>query len=277
MELFAGAPLLLSLAVLALVDSLSVGTLLIPVFLLLSPGKVRASRVLLYLVTIAGFYLAVGLLFLWGLMNVVDIASDFLTSPTGIIIRLLVGVGLLVASFVIPASAKKKAEQPVPMSTAVSLDGSATPDAVASEPAQLQRPGRITRWRDRLLAPDTTRAALMSVAVAAGLVEVATMLPYIVAMTMLADAGLDTPLRIVSLVGYCLVMIVPAIVLLLLRIVAAPLITRPLQRLADWMQRTGAENTAWIIGILGFLIARAAAVELGLSDFIEGMLDSIGG
>jgi len=277
MELFAGAPLLLSLAVLALVDSLSVGTLLIPVFLLLSPGKVRASRVLLYLVTIAGFYLAVGLLFLWGLMNVVDIASDFLTSPTGIIIRLLVGVGLLVASFVIPASAKKKAEQPVPMSTAVSLDGSATPDAVASEPAQLQRPGRITRWRDRLLAPDTTRAALMSVAVAAGLVEVATMLPYIVAMTMLADAGLDTPLRIVSLVGYCLVMIVPAIVLLMLRIVAAPLITRPLQRLADWMQRTGAENTAWIIGILGFLIARAAAVELGLSDFIEGMLDSIGG
>ena len=104
----------------------------------------------------------------------------------------------------------------------------------------------------------------MSVAVAAGVVEVATMLPYIVAVTMLADAGLDTPTRIVSLVGYCLVMIVPALVLLILRIVAARVINRPLQRLADWMQRTGAENTAWIIGILGFLIARAAAVELGL-------------
>ncbi|MDP3952544.1 GAP family protein [Microbacterium sp.] len=267
MELFAGAPLLLSLAVLALVDSLSVGTLLIPVFLLLNPGKVRVSRVLLYLVTIAAFYLAVGLLFLWGLVNVVDVASDFLTSPAGTIIRLIVGVGLLVASFLIPSSSKKKAQQPVAAASASSLEGFAHPDAAPSSPqtpAQAQRPGRIVRWRDRLLDPRTTRAALMSVAVAAGVVEVATMLPYIVAMTMLADAGLDTPARVVSLVGYCLVMIVPALVLLILRIVAAPVITRPLQRLADWMQRTGAENTAWIIGILGFLIARAAAVELGL-------------
>ena len=35
------------------------------------------------------------------------------------------------------------------------------------------------------------------------------------------------------------------------------------------MQRTGAENTAWIIGILGFLIARAAATELGLFDLLS--------
>ncbi|GAB3631725.1 GAP family protein [Microbacterium shaanxiense] len=279
MELFAGAPLLLSLAVLALVDSLSIGTLLIPVFLLLSPGKVRIGRVLLYLATIAAFYLAVGLLFLWGLVNVVDVASDFLSSPAGTIIRLVVGVGLLVASFLIPSSSRKKAEQPISASASSSLEGFATPDAAASAPTpeQPRAPGRIMRWRDRLLAPQATRTALMSVAVAAGLVEVATMLPYIVAMTMLADAGLDTPARIVSLVGYCLVMIVPALILLLLRIVAAPVITRPLQRLADWMQRTGAENTAWIIGILGFLIARAAAVELGLFDLGLGILDSIDG
>lgn len=267
MELFAGAPLLLSLAVLALVDSLSVGTLLIPVFLLVNPGKVRVGRVLLYLVTIAAFYLAVGLLFLWGLVNVVDVASDFLTSPAGTIIRLVVGIGLLVASFLIPSSPKTKAEQPVAAASASSLEGFANPDAAPSSPrtpAPAERPGRIVRWRDRLLDPRTTRVALMSVAVAAGVVEVATMLPYIVAMTMLTDAGLDTPARIVSLVGYCLVMIVPALVLLILRIVAARVINRPLQRLAEWMQRTGAENTAWIVGILGFLIARAAAVELGL-------------
>lgn len=283
MELFAGAPLLLSLAVLALVDSLSIGTLLIPVFLLLSPGKVRAGRVLLYLATIAAFYLAVGLLFLWGLVNVVDAASDFLTSPAGSTIRLVVGVGLLVASFLIPTAPKKEATQPVATASASSLEGLAGTNAGAGvgsdAPAATARakPGRIVRWRDRLLDPATTRVALMSVAIAAGLVEVATMLPYIVAMTMLADAGVETPVRIVSLVGYCLIMIVPAIVLLILRIVAAPLITRPLERLADWMQRTGAENTAWIIGILGFLIARAAAVELGLFDLAVGLMDSVGG
>lgn len=245
MELFAGAPLLLSLAILALIDSLSIGTLLIPVFLLLSPGRVRASRLLLYLATIAGFYLVIGLLFLWGLVNVVDVAADALASPAGTIVRLIIGAGLLVGSFFIPTSSK--------------AEGAAGP-------------GRITRWRERLLAPNSTRRALMAVAIAAGLVEVATMLPYIVAMTMLADSGIEPVMRVASLVGYCLVMIVPALLLLLLRVVAAALVARPLQRLADWMQRTGAENTAWIIGIIGFLIARAAAVELGLFD----MLGNIG-
>ncbi|MGS2617245.1 hypothetical protein ACVCAH_22370 [Micromonospora sp. LZ34] len=54
--------LLLALAGLALVDSTSIGTLFIPVWLLLTPGPVNARRILTYLGTIAGFYFAVGLL-----------------------------------------------------------------------------------------------------------------------------------------------------------------------------------------------------------------------
>lgn len=113
----------------------------------------------------------------------------------------------------------------------------------------------------------------MAVAIAAGLVEVATMLPYIVAMTMLADAGVSTPFRVLALVGYCALMVAPAVVLLVLRMVAAPLVQRPLERFAAWMERTGAENTAWILGIIGFLIARSAATELGIFDAIGSMLD----
>lgn len=292
MELFGGLPLPLSLALLALIDGLSVGTLLIPVFLLLHPGRVRAGRILLYLATIAAFYLLVGLLFLWGLVNLVDVASDFLASPAGLVIRLLVGGALLITAFVMPtgdkgakvastaassaaATAQVSPETGVP--TAVDASGSsmmAPPppaSAVTTEPAS--RPGRITRWRERLLDPRTRGTAVMAVAIAAGLVEIATMLPYIVAMTMLADAGIDTPLRVLSLVGYCALMILPAVVLLLLRIVAAPLVQRPLERFAAWMQRTGAENTAWIIGIIGFLIARSAATELGLFQAIGSFLD----
>src|SRR5690606_2493583 len=104
MELFAGAPLLLSLAVLALVDSLSIGTLLIPVFLLVSPGRVRVGRVLLYLTTIAVFYLAVGLLFLWGLVNVADAAAEILASPAGTVGRLVVAGALLYRSILRPGS-----------------------------------------------------------------------------------------------------------------------------------------------------------------------------
>lgn len=290
MELFGGLPLPFSLALLALIDGLSVGTLLIPVFLLLHPGRVHARRILLYLGTIAAFYLLVGLLFLWGLVNLVDVASDFLASPAGLIIRLLVGGALLITAFVMPtgdksaAAASLSASLPASASvlpgtdlpTAYEASGSSIttpPPAPAAVAEPRARAGRITRWRERLLDPRTRGTAVMAVAVAAGLVEVATMLPYIVAMTMLADAGIDTPLRVLSLVGYCALMILPAVVLLVLRLVAAPLVQRPLERFAAWMERTGAENTAWIIGIIGFLIARSAATELGLFQAIGSFLD----
>lgn len=290
MELFGGLPLPFSLALLALIDGLSVGTLLIPVFLLLHPGRVHARRILLYLGTIAAFYLLVGLLFLWGLVNLVDVASDFLASPAGLIIRLLVGGALLITAFVMPtgdksaAAASLSASLPASASvlpgtdlpTAHEASGSSIttpPPAPAAVAEPRARAGRITRWRERLLDPRTRGTAVMAVAVAAGLVEVATMLPYIVAMTMLADAGIDTPLRVLSLVGYCALMILPAVVLLVLRLVAAPLVQRPLERIAAWMERTGAENTAWIIGIIGFLIARSAATELGLFQAIGSFLD----
>lgn len=276
MELFGGLPLPLSLAVLALLDGLSVGTLLIPVFLLLNPGRVRAGRVLLYLATIATFYLLIGLLFLWGLVNVVDVAADLLSSPVGLVIRLVVGAALLITAFVMPtgssAGAGKQAAAPSaparisPWTGMPMQDPAPVVGATGTTDPRSSSPGRITRWRERLLDPRTRGTAVMGVAIAAGLVEVATMLPYIVAMTMLSDAGVGTPLRVLSLVGYCALMILPALVLLALRLVAARLVQRPLERFAAWMERTGAENTAWIIGIIGFLIARSAATELGIFD-----------
>lgn len=293
MELFGGLPLPLSLALLALIDGLSVGTLLIPVFLLLHPGRVRVGRILLYLVTIAAFYLVVGLLFLWGLVNLVDVASDFLASPAGLIVRLVVGAALLITAFVMPTGDKRPKGAAAPEAPAVLPAPQVSPwtgmpvrDPAVPAPATrlpaspaadqagatIVRPGRITRWRERLLDPRTRGTAVMAVAIAAGLVEVATMLPYIVAMTMLAEASVDTPLRVLSLAGYCALMILPAVVLLLLRIVAAPVVRRPLERFAAWMERTGAENTAWIIGIIGFLIARSAATELGIFDALGGVL-----
>ena len=38
------------------------------------------------------------------------------------------------------------------------------------------------------------------------------------------------------------------------------------------MERTGRENTAWIIGIVGFLVARGAATELGLFERLGDIL-----
>jgi hypothetical protein len=62
--------------------------------------------------------------------------------------------------------------------------------------------------------------------------------------------------------GYCLLMIAPALVLLAVRLTAGNRIMPLLTRISDWMVRSNA--LAWIVGIVGFLLARDAAVRLEL-------------
>jgi hypothetical protein len=65
-------------------------------------------------------------------------------------------------------------------------------------------------------------------------------------------------------------MVLPALLLLALRILARPLVERPLARLAAWLERTGPETTAWIVGIVGFLLLRDAASRLEFFQQILG-------
>ena len=247
MDFLTALPLPAALAVLALIDGTSVGTLLIPLFFLVAPGRPRVPRILLYLTTITLFYFAIGVLFTLGIVNVIDAGRAFFSSTTGQYAMLLIGVAMLGIGIWMGAADSRRRKR-----------------AAAGDADALQARGRLLRWRERLLAPGTSGAAVVGVAVAAGLAEIAGMLPYLIGMTMIADAPLGMPSRFGLLFGYCLVMIVPALVLIAARIAAARVVERPLQRFTDWMQRTGAENTSWIFGIIGFLIARAAATQLGL-------------
>ena len=71
------------------------------------------------------------------------------------------------------------------------------------------------------------------------------------------------------LAGYCLVMVLPALVLLGIRSVASRAIEAGLRRMSAWMERNAAETTAWIVGIIGFLLARSAAAELVLFEVLD--------
>ena len=218
---------------LALVDSTSFGTLLIPIWLLLAPGRLRAGRVLLFLLTVAGFYFVVGLLLSAGVGAFLT-NTDWLQNPVVSRVQVVLGLGMLVWSFFL---GRKKGDD----------DGT---------PQQ----GRLVRWRDRAMN-DGGRGSvgsLIALALGAALVEVATMLPYLAAIGLLSAEGLDWAPRTLILAVYCLVMITPALLLLLGRLGARRLIEPTLKRLASWMERTGGEMTAWIIGILGFFIARDA-------------------
>lgn len=236
-----------SLLVLALIDSTSFGTLLIPIWFLLAPGRVPVARVLIFLATVAAFYLTVGTLLLLGLESILGTLNGWLDDPIVIRGQLVLGVGLLVWSFFIGKPRKN-------------ADGSA-------------RPGRLTRLRERALGQQGGGVgSLIALALGATLLEVATMLPYLGAIGLLGTSSLTGPEQVVVLAGYCLVMVLPALVLLLLRLAARRLIEPVLQRIARWMERSGGEMTAWIVGIVGFLIARDA---VGRMPQILDLLSSI--
>jgi hypothetical protein len=110
---------------------------------------------------------------------------------------------------------------------------------------------------------------LITLALTAALIEAGSMVPYIAAIGLIGMADLGWAPTLLVLVGYCLVMILPAVVLLGGRLGAAAKVEPVLQRVNGWMLRTGRENTAWVLGIIGFLLAGNALEGLGVLEQID--------
>jgi len=236
------------LVTLALVDSTSFGTLVIPLWLMLAP-RVRPLRLLAYLGTVGGAYLLLGLVLLGGGHLVAEPLGDALGSRPGQILRLVAGLGLVVAGLTIE-----------PLTRAGKERRNARRERRRAE----RGPSRMEQWRQAVLEGDTPTRALVVLALTAVAIEAASMVPYVAALGILATAGLDTPATLLVLLGYCLVMVTPALVLLGLRLALHRVLARPLARLETWLRRNARETVAWVVFILGFLVARGAAVELGL-------------
>jgi hypothetical protein len=237
-----------TLVVLALIDSTSFGTLVIPLWLLASPGRIRVGRVLVFLATVAGFYWVVGLAILWGAGWAVEGVTAAAGSPVGMGALLAIGAALIVWSFRLEAKAKRERRDGVAVS------------------------GRTARWRDRALGvePGTTRAGLGSLvllALTATTVELGSMLPYLGAVGAIVATGLPWGISVLVLAGYCVVMVLPALVLLAARMIARGRIEPALARLEAWITRNASETLSWIVGIIGVL-AVLQAVRSGLLPFL---------
>jgi hypothetical protein len=266
-----GAALFGALAVLALIDSTSFGTLLIPVWLLMSPGRVRVGRMVIYLGSIAGFYALVGLVILLGAGAMSDTLATLSSTRPFLIAQLLIGVGLFAWSFKLEPVGGRRSAEPVasaagtmPVAGAGPVAGTASAAETGPAADQPAAPtGRLSRWRERVLGSESgSGLALATLAVGAGLVEVATMLPYLAALGLIGTQGPAWPTSGLWILGYCLVMIAPALVLTAARVFAARLVAGPLRRLDSWLTRNAASTTAWVVGIVGFLVARDAISRL---------------
>ncbi|KPC71631.1 hypothetical protein ADL26_15330, partial [Thermoactinomyces vulgaris] len=108
----------------------------------------------------------------------------------------------------------------------------------------------------------------LGLALGAATIEVATMLPYLAAIGMVTSAGIGAAGITATMAGYCLVMVLPALVLLAARLVARNAVEPVLRRINDWMVKNAASTTGWVLGIVGFLVARDAAWRLGLFEIL---------
>lgn len=220
---------------LALLDSMAIGTLFIPLWLLLAPGPFNAGRVATYLSGVIGFYFAVGVILLLGADVVIEAvreafaAGGALDNPAANGVMLAIGLGLFALSFYKP---KPK-------------DG----------------PSRMARWRERAMGVTSARA-LVGLAVIACAIEFWTMIPYLGAVALISSLENGWAVRLGWLAAYCVMMVSPAIVLAIARAVAGEKMQPGLDWFNGQMDRHGGNAMLWIVGVLGVVLAWFAASRL---------------
>ena len=258
LDIVTSLPVLLPiLAGLALIDSLSFGTLAIPVWLLMAPGRVRFGRVVLYLATIGGFYFLVGLVLLFGAQLVTARLHIDWSHPGVLVAGFVLGLGLLVLSFaleppkVFASSQRTTGNQSTGLYARLAAWRASAVEAPLAAQHSLSAHTQTTQ-------PTSGRGSLMTIAVTAGVLELATMLPYLAAIALLTASapamGLSPVQSAGLLAAYCVVMLFPALVLLVGRLALRSLITPVLALLDRWFARHGQSTIAWIIGIIGVVL-----------------------
>src|SRR5699024_4288967 len=232
MDLLPDAAGPLGLILLALVDSTSMGTLVIPVILLVvgQGGALRvAGRTLVYLAVIGVFYLLLGIALLAGLLPLLDSFGHLLAAPQVMLVLAVIGVLLVIWSF--------------------RLD----PKSIAKRGGDPEASAR--RWTGRARRASGRPVVLIVLALTAGLIEAASMIPYLAAMGILADMEVGLGRGALLLVGYCAVMVLPGAVLCGVRALLGERADTALDRVHDWAVKNATSAFSWAVGIVGAIIA----------------------
>nr|WP_302052777.1 GAP family protein [Brevibacterium luteolum] len=216
---------LLLLAGLALLDSTSLGTLGIPLWMLLAP-RVRIRLVFIYLAVLAGFYWLVGVGLYYGGLAAFARIGGWAGIPW---IELILGVVFFGSAF-LPRHL---------------WDGQMS---------------FASRFQDRVAAEGSAATASV-LALISGLIEVTGMYPYLAGIGIIISEGLP---GVLTLAGYALIMVLPALVLTVARLAVRERVEPALVRFRRWIERhtgTVTQATFFIVGVL--LILDAAINRFG--------------
>lgn len=228
---------LAALAGLALIDSTSIGTLVLPVVMLVAP-RVDPRRYAVYLLTVGGFYAVVGIALVLGANAAASVMREAGDLTWLRWVQLLVGLALFVFGVV----------------------GDKILDWL--RPEAEDGPRRSETWGARLIGADASYATVVTVGLAAALVEVASMLPFLAAVGIITAADLSASTSAGVVLGYSAVMMLPAVLLLGLRLALAGRIEGPLTRFSATLSKLTEGAIYWVCAIVGFFVAGDAVGAL---------------
>ena len=238
------------LVVLALIDSTSLGTLLIPLWLMVAPGRLHPGRIVLYLSTVASFYLVLGIGLLLGASVLFEALEAAEHAPAWRVVQLVVGVALIVIGLAMEPWTKAGKERRA---------------ARRAEREARVGPSLHARMRSRATDATAPARAVIGLALVGAGIEAATMLPYVAAIGLLTASEVPMVGRAVLLVGYCLVMIAPALVLLAARAALHDRIAPFLSKTEVWLSRNSREAVAWVVFLVGLYLVSESLGALGVA------------
>lgn len=219
---------------LALADSTSIGTLAIPVWLLMR-SRFQIRRILLYLSVVAGFYWSVSLMLLASTRHMAIAAHGFHLSQSWSWIQIAIGAIVLVIGFWIDRPSQSNTKSP----------------------------SRTQRWRNRALRLDDDRSVI-GLGLTASLMELATMVPLLTAIGMLKRSDMSVVASGLAVTGYVALMMFPAGVLVLARMAFGERMTKILATIRQQLEVHAHAITATVLMAVGSLISIDAALRLNL-------------
>lgn len=206
--------LLLLIGGLALLDTLSPFTLGVTVYLLLTDKERLTKRLLVYLLTIAGFYFAVGVSLMLGLDFLLEIISGVFQNRIVSWTFFIIGVILFIASFYVPT--KKSSDLPTPKSKSI--------------------------------------LSMVALGFTTSLIEVGTAFPYFVAIGIMTTSNLSWVEWSSILAGYNFIMVLPSLVLFLFYLLFGRWMQTSLEKLRVKLANNTGSALSWIMCIVGLIL-----------------------
>ncbi|PEI40646.1 hypothetical protein COL87_28080 [Bacillus pseudomycoides] len=206
--------LLLLIGGLALLDMLSPATLGVTVYLLLTDKERLTKRLLVYLLTIAGFYFAVGVSLMLGLDFLLEIISGVFQNRIVSWTFFIIGVILFIASFYVPT--KKSSDLPAPKSKSI--------------------------------------LSMVALGFTTSLIEVGTAFPYFAAISIMTTSNLSWVEWSSILAGYNFIMVLPSLVLFLFYLLFGRWMQTSLEKLRVKIANNTGSALSWSMCIVGLIL-----------------------